>query len=139
MSTQLFTPLIAMTMAAALFAQGEQPLRVDSLVQERKLLHGPWPVYPKVAVEARIGGTVKLEVLIGEGGTVNRIRLISGHPFLAPVAIAAVKHWEYIPTLRSGLPVAVLTTVNVHFRPLTDPPDQPGGKKPVVHVAQARD
>jgi protein TonB len=84
---------------------------------------------------------VKLAVLIGEDGTVERIRLIGGHPFLVPAAMDAVKRWEYEPTLWHGLPVAVLTTVDVHFSlgPSTDPPDQPGRKEAVVHAAQARD
>ena len=132
---------MALPWAAALFAQGGQPLRVDGFVQERKLVFAPRPVYPKLAIQAHISGPVELAVLIGEDGTVERIRLIGGHPFLVTAAMDAVKQWEYQPTLLDGLPVAVLTTVDVHFSLGASPgsPHQPGRKEAVVHAAQSRD
>ena len=137
MIARLFTPVVALALTAALFAQSEQSLRVDGFVQERKLVFAPRPVYPKVAVQGHITGTVKLAVLIGEFGTVEHIRLISGHPFLVPAAMDAVKKWEYETTRLDGLPVAVLTTVDIHFSlgPSTHPSNQPGRKQAVVHVA----
>jgi TonB family protein len=141
MQAELLTPVVALALTATLFARSGQPLRVDGLVQERKLVFAPRPIYPKLAIQAHISGTVKLAVLIGEDGTAERIRLISGHPLLVKAAMDAVKQWEYEPTLLNGVPVKVITTVDVHFTlgPSTDPPDQPGRKQAVVHAAQARD
>jgi TonB family protein len=141
MPDRLFAPVVALALTGVLSARREQPLQVDGLTQERKVVFARRPIYPKLAIQAHITGTVKLAVLIGEDGTVERIRLISGHPFLLPAAMDAVKQWEYEPTRWQGLPVAVLTTVSVGFSlgPSSDPPNQPGRKEAVVYVANTRD
>jgi len=43
------------------------------------------------------------------------LKLISGHPLLAPAAMAAVKQWVYKPTLLNGDPVEVSTEIDVNF------------------------
>jgi protein TonB len=48
-------------------------------------------------------------------GAVAEIRIISGHPLLVDAAIAAVKQWQYEPTLLNGVPTAVILTAKVHF------------------------
>jgi protein TonB len=68
-----------------------------------------------VAFLARVQGMVRFSVTISEAGTVERVRLISGHPFLVRAAMDAVKQWRYRPTYRYGAPVAVRTTVSVNF------------------------
>lgn len=115
-------------------------MRTDELTQQRKLVFAPAPVYPKLAIQAHISGTVKLAVLVGEDGSVGRIRLISGHPFLVPAAMDAVKKWEYEPTWWRGAPVAVLTTVTIRFQigPSPDSPGQTRHKQAVIHVSLAR-
>jgi TonB family protein len=55
------------------------------------------PVYPPLAQEARIEGTVRVQVLIGTDGSVEQVEPISGHPMLAAAVIAAVKQWRYAP------------------------------------------
>jgi protein TonB len=49
-------------------------------------------------------------------GSVQEIKVLSGHPILAPAAAEAVKQWKYAKTLVDGKPVAVVTTVDVEFR-----------------------
>jgi protein TonB len=66
-------------------------------------------------VQARVQGTVVLQAVIGKDGTIRELRLISGHPMLAPAAIEAVKQWRYRPYLLNGEPVEVDTQVNVNF------------------------
>jgi TonB family protein len=73
------------------------------------------PVYPTLAQKSGITGTVTLLALIGRDGTVQGVRLISGHPILAPAAITAVKQWLYRPYLVNGEPVEVETTIVVNF------------------------
>jgi protein TonB len=43
------------------------------------------------------------------------LKLISGHPLLAPAAMAAVKQWKYAPLMLNGDPVEVETTIDVNF------------------------
>jgi outer membrane biosynthesis protein TonB len=42
------------------------------------------PTYPRLAMQARIHGTVVLQAVIGTDGTVHDLHAISGHPLLAP-------------------------------------------------------
>ncbi len=88
---------------------------VGGLVQAAKLISQPLPVYPALARQARISGVVKLHALIGADGAIANLRLISGHPLLAPAAMEAVKKWRYQPTLLNGNPVEVDTEVSVTF------------------------
>ena len=60
------------------------------------------PTYPVVAREARIHGIVVLTAIIDKDGNVERLRLVSGNPLLAPAAIDAVKQWRYKPFLLNG-------------------------------------
>lgn len=73
------------------------------------------PVYPPLAKQARIQGVVVLEAVISKQGTIDNLRVITGHPLLIQSAIDAVKQWQYKPTLLNGEPVEVVTTITVNF------------------------
>jgi protein TonB len=73
-------------------------------------------LYPDAAKQQGIQGTVLLKAVIGADGTVRELRVINGHPLLAPAAIEAVKRWKYRPYYVKGKPVEVETTVTVSFR-----------------------
>jgi protein TonB len=94
---------------------GVQRVSVGGSVQQSKLTSQPTPVYPPLARQARIQGTVRYNVLIGVDGSVKQTELVSGHPLLAPAAQAAVQGWVYQPTLLNGQPVEVTTQVDVNF------------------------
>ncbi len=94
---------------------GAKRVRVGAQVQSAKLTYKVQPQYPVQAKQQRIQGTVLLEALIGVTGEVSGLQVISGHPLLAPAAMEAVRQWRYQPTLLSGEPVEVVTTVDVVF------------------------
>jgi protein TonB len=73
------------------------------------------PRYPELAARARISGTVDIDCLIDEEGRVRDVRVLSGHPLLAPAAVEAVRAWLYSPTRLNGQAVPVLLTVTVRF------------------------
>jgi protein TonB len=73
------------------------------------------PAYPPLARQARIQGTVKLEGVIGKDGTVQELKVVSGHPLLIQAALDAVRNWRYRPTMLNGQPVEVITTIDVNF------------------------
>ena len=60
-------------------------------------------------------GTVVLEATLTAQGTVDEIRVISGHPLLVQAAIDCVRQWIYEPTYLNGDPVPVILTAKVHF------------------------
>ncbi|MFN0104361.1 MAG: energy transducer TonB [Bryobacteraceae bacterium] len=93
----------------------KDPVRVGGDVQAANILSRVKPVYPPLAKQARISGSVKLEGVIAKDGTVQRLKVISGHPFLVPAAVEAVKQWRYRPTHLNGEPVEVLAPIDVNF------------------------
>lgn len=92
-----------------------QRVRVSQGVTEGLLLHQVKPTYPPLARQARIQGQVVLEAIIAKDGTIQNLRLVQGHPMLAPSAIEAVKQWRYKPYFLNGEPVEVETQITVNF------------------------
>ena len=90
-------------------------IRLGGQVQAAKLISQPQPIYPALARQARIQGTVVLHAIIGKDGHVNELQVISGHPLLIQAALDAVKQWRYQPTLLNDQPVEVDTTISVIF------------------------
>ena len=67
------------------------------------------PEYPDIARRMKIGGVVKMQLMVAPNGVVKDIKLVGGHPLLAHAAIDAVRRWHY-----EARPQA--TTENVEFR-----------------------
>jgi protein TonB len=94
---------------------GSTPTRVGGNIREPKVIKLVPAVYPKLAIKARVTGTVVLEATLTAEGTVEAINVISGHPLLIPAAVECVKQWRYEPTYLNGEPVPVILTARVHF------------------------
>jgi protein TonB len=92
-----------------------QRVRVSQGVVSGLKVRDVKPVYPPLARQARIQGTVVLHAVISKDGSIEGLTLVSGHPMLAPAAIDAVKQWKYKPYLLNGEPVEVDTEVQVNF------------------------
>jgi len=92
------------------------PLRVGGVIREPRRVSAVPPVYPDLAVKARMQGTVVVEATINERGRVVTVNLVQGAPLLTDAALEAVKKWVYTPTLVNGIPTPVIMTVTVHFR-----------------------
>jgi len=90
-------------------------VRVGSQAQAAKLVFQPKPEYPALARTSRVQGTVRLEAVIANDGTVEKLRVLSGHPLLVEAAEAAVERWRYQPTVLNGSPIEVVTEVDVDF------------------------
>jgi len=91
-------------------------IRVSSGVTEGMLIRRIQPSYPPLARQARVQGPVVLEAVISQDGSIEDLRVISGHPMLVTAAVEAVKQWRYRPYLLNGQPVEVQTQVQVNFR-----------------------
>jgi protein TonB len=73
------------------------------------------PVYPPLARQTRVSGTVCFTAIIGTDGRIQNLQLIAGHPLLVASAREAVSQWLYRPTLLNGKPVEVITQIEVNF------------------------
>lgn len=97
--------------------QGPAPVRVGGNIRIPRKLQDVRPVYPDSMRAAGREGTVTLDAVIGQDGSVNSVRVVSGdvHPDLAIAAADAVRQWRFSPTLLNGQPVEVLMAVKVGF------------------------
>jgi len=62
---------------------------------ERKILSRTPPVYPEIARRMRLGGVVKLEVVVRANGTVKSAKVLGGSPALIEPAIYAIQKWKF--------------------------------------------
>jgi protein TonB len=90
-------------------------VRVSSGVAQGLLIHQTRPVYPALAMQARIQGTVLLQAVVAKDGTVQDLRVVSGHPLLVKAAMDAVKLWRYKPYRLNDQPVEADTEIIVNF------------------------
>ena len=92
--------------AIALSSASMTLLPVKSLAQDgstgevkdhggRKVKASVKPVYPDVARQMHITGTVRLEATVAPDGKVRDARVVGGSPMLAQEATNAVKKWKY--------------------------------------------
>ncbi|MBI1799125.1 MAG: energy transducer TonB [Candidatus Eisenbacteria bacterium] len=73
------------------------------------------PVYPEMAREANVDGTVQVQALVGKDGRVKDVKVIKSIPMLNEAAISAVRQWVFKPALANNKPVAVWVGVPVRF------------------------
>jgi len=92
------------------------PVRISSTVVEGLLIRKTMPIYPPIAKATGTQGTVVLQATISKSGTIENLRVASGHQLLQQAALDAVRNWHYRPYLLNGEPVEVETTVNVVFK-----------------------
>jgi TonB family protein len=76
------------------------------------------PVYPRLALQARVGGTVVLRVLVSETGTPAEITVLKeGRAGLTEAAVRAVRDWTFQPAVKDGVPVKTWISVPIPFEP----------------------
>ncbi len=80
-----------------------------------KAISLPKPPYPPIARAAHAAGTVVVQVLIDENGSVVSAHAVSGHPLLQAVAVAAARQARFSPTKLSGQPVKVTGVIQYNF------------------------
>jgi protein TonB len=89
-------------------------IRTSSML-EGNLIRRVEPVYPHLAITARIQGSVMLAAVISKAGTIENLQALSGPPMLIPAAIDAVSKWRYRPYILNSQPIEVETRITVNF------------------------
>jgi protein TonB len=103
---------------AALSASSADPLppqRVGGRIRPAQRIHHVAPVYPPLARDSHVTGTVILEALIDEHGSVRELKVLRSVPLLDAAAIDAVRQWRFMPTLLNGVPIQIIMSVTVTF------------------------
>jgi protein TonB len=73
------------------------------------------PPYPAIARQAKIQGSVQVQIDISETGAVTNVILLSGHPLLRDAALQAAKQWLFIPTELNGQRVRAIGVLTFNF------------------------
>lgn len=89
-------------------AQGALPTGQVKMPKQKKYVK---PVYSKPALDARVQGTVELEVVIGPDGRVADTRVLKSIPLLDQAAIEATLQARYEPIHVFGNPASVVSVV----------------------------
>lgn len=92
-----------------------KPIRITSEIQQPKMIKRVEAVYPQIARQARVGGTVIVEATTDIYGRVQDVKILRSIPLLDQAAVDAVKQWVYEPFLVNGKPREVSFTVAVVF------------------------
>jgi periplasmic protein TonB len=102
--------------AASLPHQAAQQLKVSQGVSQGLLIKSVPPVYPALARQMRVQGSVELLANIGKDGSITKVSALSGDSVLARAAIDAVKQWKYKPYYLDDQPVEIQTQITVNFK-----------------------
>ncbi|MCU1237516.1 MAG: TonB family protein [Candidatus Solibacter sp.] len=78
-------------------------------------IHRVDPIYPPLAKQARVSGTVELLGVLGTDGRIHELKVLHGHPLLVKAAMDAVLQWTYEPTVLNGQAVEVSAPIVVNF------------------------
>ncbi len=92
-----------------------EPVRVGGNITAPTKTRDVRPIYPSIAMAARVHGIVIIEATIGPTGHVVGTRVLRSIPLLDQAAVDAVNQWEFTPTRLNGAPVPVVMTVTVQF------------------------
>jgi TonB family protein len=72
------------------------------------------PIYP-TDMKPGVEGTVMVQALVLEDGSVGDVRVVHSIPMLDEAAVASVRQWRFKPALSKGVPVAVWVAIPVKF------------------------
>lgn len=73
------------------------------------------PIYPAIAIAAKVEGTVIIEATIGRDGLIEATKVLRSIPLLDQAALEAVRQWRFTPTRLNGVPIPVIMSVTVRF------------------------
>ncbi len=73
------------------------------------------PLYPTLALQMRVAGTVELEATISKDGSTANVQALKGDSLLRQAAVNAVRQWKYKPYLLDGQQVEIVTQITVNF------------------------
>ncbi len=91
------------------------PRTVSGGLLNGKAISLPKPSYPPAARAVSASGSVSVQVLIDENGSVISANAVSGHPLLQAAAVQAARSARFSPTLLGGQAVKVSGVIVYNF------------------------
>jgi periplasmic protein TonB len=93
-----------------------QKVKISQGVSQGLLIKSVDPVYPPLARQMRLQGSVELLANIGKDGSITSVKALNGDSVLSHAAIDAVKQWKYKPYYLDDQPVEIQTQITVNFK-----------------------
>jgi protein TonB len=118
MRTTVLVLAILLSAVTTSIAQERQVYRVGNGVSSPTPIKKVKAGYTPEAEAARIQGTVVVEAVVREDGTVgdtNVTRSLDAKYGLDVEAVKAAKQWTFKPAMKDGKPVPVLVTIEMAF------------------------
>jgi len=75
------------------------------------------PIYPPVARQRMLSGSVVVEAIVDKQGKIADLKLVSGPPIFRDAAFDAVKQWQFKPAKLNGQPIEQPTKIRLDFIP----------------------
>jgi protein TonB len=97
-------------------AHPQEPIRIDGRIPQPTLTRRVDPIYPDIAVRARLGGMVIIEATVDRKGWPQSLTVLrSQGPLLDRAALDAVEQWRYEPLRYHGEAVLFILAVTISF------------------------
>jgi periplasmic protein TonB len=112
----ILTTLLGLTFVAAVGSGEEAVHRVSHTVALQSVTTKIVPEYSPIAKQLKIQGSVQLDAVIAEDGSVERVDIVSGNPVLTKPASEALKKWHFKPFMDGDKPIKVIATFDFDFK-----------------------
>jgi protein TonB len=102
---------------ATVAAEPDVPLPVGGDVKAPVVIRRVQPFYPKLALTARMNGTVIVECIIDKMGRIREAHVVSStSPLFNQSAVDAVQQWQFAPGSLHGNAIDTIFDLTVTFR-----------------------
>jgi TonB family protein len=91
-------------------------VREASRIEPTTLVLREDPIYPAIAKQQLISGSVEVHFRISPEGKVYDVKSVKGSPMLARAAVEAVATWRYEPARLNGAPIDSQGSTNFDFK-----------------------
>ena len=112
----ILTMLLGLTFLAGPGSGEEAARRISHTVALQSVTMKVVPEYSPIAKQLKIQGSVQLDALISEDGSVEKVDIVSGNPVLTKPASEALKKWHFRPFMDGDKPIKVIVTFDFDFK-----------------------
>ncbi|MDP9054335.1 MAG: energy transducer TonB [Acidobacteriota bacterium] len=115
----VFTAFMALAGGAALSRDAmaqDMDLKVSRSEAMKAATSRVQPDYPVIAKQLHLEGTVEVEAHIGEDGSVESVKPVTGNAVLANAAVMATKRWKFTPFTAGGKNVKAIASLSFIFK-----------------------
>ena len=107
-------PLLMLISTGA--AQAQELVHVSQAEAMRAATSRVQPEYPAMAKQLHLEGAVEVQAQIGENGSVELVKPLTGNAVLMNAAVAALKRWKFTPFTAAGKPARAIADMSFSFR-----------------------